>query len=172
MRIPTLAAWIAALALVAGASSATEEQVAPVADAAQAAMPAADAAQVQAPTAPPAGSVERSALTSLVFDREPQDALEEVASDRGRIFYFTEILDMPGETVLHRWEHDGAVMAEVPFEVGSTRWRTYSSKDLDPSWLGRWSVSTLDASGRVLDTREFRVVEAAGEVAPPAAATP
>jgi hypothetical protein len=162
MRIPTLAAWIAALALVAGASNATEEQAAPAEDAARAA----------APTAPPAGSVERSALTSLVFDREPQDALEEVASDRGRIFYFTEVLDMPGETVLHRWEHDGALMAEVPFEVGSTRWRTYSSKDLDPSWLGRWSVSTLDASGRVLDTREFRVVEAAREVAPPAAATP
>jgi hypothetical protein len=162
MRIAILAAWIAALVLVAAASNATEEQAAP----------SAETAQVPAPNAPTAGSVERSALTSIVFDREPQDALEKVASDRGRIFYFTEVRDMPGETVLHRWEYDGAVMAEVPFEVGSTRWRTYSSKDLDPSWLGQWSVSTLDSRGRVLDTREFTVVEAAPEVAPPAAPAP
>jgi hypothetical protein len=162
MRIATLALWIAALALVAAASNATEEE----------ATPTADAAQAPAPTAPPAGSVDRSALTSIVFDREPQDSLEKVANDRGRIFYFTEVLNMPGTTVLHRWEHDGAVMAEVSFEVGSTRWRTHSSKDLDPSWLGPWSVSTVDSNGRVLDTREFTVVEATREVAPPAAATP
>jgi hypothetical protein len=162
MRIPTLAPWIAALALVAGTSSATEEQAAPTETAAEA----------PAPTATACGTVERSTVTSVILDREPQDALERVPNDRGKVFYFTEVCDMPGEKVLHRWEHGGAVVAEIPFEIGSTRWRTYSSKDLDPSQLGSWSVSTLDASGRVLDTREFTVVEAAAEVAPPAAAAP
>jgi hypothetical protein len=157
-----LAPWLAAVVLVAGASSATEEQTVPTETAAAAPAPAASAG----------GSVERSTLTSVILDREPQDALERVPNDRGKVFYFTEVCDMRGEKVLHRWEHGGAVMAEVPFEIGSTRWRTYSSKDIDPSQLGSWSVSTLDASGRVLDTREFTVVEAAPEVAPPAAAAP
>jgi hypothetical protein len=172
MRIPKLAAWIAAVALVAGAANATEEEARPSAAAAESPAPSVDAAEAPAPTAAPGGSVERSAVTSLVFDLEPQDALEKVASDRGKIFYFTEVRDLSGGSVLHRWEHDGAVMAEVSFEIGSPRWRTYSSKDIDPSRLGSWSVSTVDASGRVLDTREFEVVEAAPEVAPPAAATP
>jgi hypothetical protein len=158
MRIATLAPWIAVAALVAGAANATEEQAAP--------------APGGAPAAAPTGSVERSAVTSTIVDREPQDALEEVASDLGKVFYFTEVLDMPGETLMHRWEHDGAVMAEVPFEIGGAHWRTYSSKDLDPGSLGRWTVSTVDASGRVLDARGFVVIEAAPEVAPPAAPTP
>ncbi len=160
MRTPSLAAWIAAVALVAGASNATEEEAPPAAGA------------QEAPAAATGGSVERSAVTSLVFDREPQDALEKVKSDSGKIFYFTEVRDMSGESVVHRWEHDGAVMSEVSFEIGSPRWRTFSSKDIDPSGLGSWSVSTVDASGRVLDTRQFEVVQATPEVAPPAAAAP
>jgi len=162
MRISTLAPWIAAAALVAATSGATEEQ----------APPAADAAKAPAQTAPQSGSVDRSALTSAIFDREPLDALEEVPRDIGKVFYFTEVSGMPGETVRHRWEYGGEVIAEVPFEIGSTRWRTYSSKDVDPSRPGQWSVSTVDASGRVLDTRQFTVLETATEATVPAAPAP
>lgn len=154
MRIPHLA-WITAAALAAGTSNATEEM---------AATPA-KATQSEATSAASAGRVDRSALTGEILDREPQGALEEVSSDRGKVFYFTELADMTGEKVVHRWEHRGEVVAEIPFEVGSTHWRTWSSKDLDPGRTGQWSVSTVDASGKVLDTRIFMVVDGASGAA-------
>jgi hypothetical protein len=161
MRIPTLAPWLATAALLAIAPAAGAEEPPP-------ASPVGSAAA----SAPPSGSVERSVVTSLVFEREPQDALEQVASDAGKVFYFTELRDMPGATVIHRWEHAGEVVAEIPTEVGSARWRTYSTKDLAPDRLGAWTVSTVDSSGRVLDTRQFTVVQAPRATAPPAAPTP
>ena len=72
-----------------------------------------------------------------------------------RIYYFTEIRDMAGQTVTHRWEHDGQVMAEVPFEVGGDRWRVYSSKNLEPSWTGEWKASVVDGSGATLSANTF-----------------
>lgn len=161
MRISYLA-WIAAAALVAGAANATEETGTSPTQPPEAA----------APDATATGAVERATLTSGILDREPQDELDEVASDRGKVFYFTELRDMPGETVLHRWEHRGEVVSEVRFEIGSARWRTWSSKDVDPERLGQWSVSAVGSDGRVLDTRVFTVVEAGSAAAVPAAPTP
>ena len=67
-------------------------------------------------------------VTTAIAEREPQDSITEISSDLTRIFYFTEIREMAGETVIHRWEFGGEVLAEVPFEVGGPRWRAYSSK--------------------------------------------
>ena len=89
------------------------------------------------------------------MDREPQDSLHSLSNDTLRVFYFTEIRDAAGETVVHRWEWNGRVMAEVPFEVGGPRWRIFSSKSLDPNWLGEWTVSLVDASGRVLGSDQL-----------------
>ena len=117
------------------------------------------------------GSVSRSAVTRGIVDREPQDELTRVGNDLPEIFYFTELRDLEGDTVVHRWEWNGQVMAEVSFQVGGPRWRVNSSKSLDASWLGQWSVSVLDGAGQVLSQQEFEVVEAAAEpVAPPPAA--
>ena len=62
---------------------------------------------------------------------------------------------MTGKTVLHRWEYNGQVMAEVPLAVGGPRWRTYSSKNLEPLWLGEWAVSVVDDKGNVLAKRQL-----------------
>jgi hypothetical protein len=158
MRTRHLALCLATSLLAAGGAAATETE--------QSATPPAKAQEMApqqtapTPSTTPSGSVDRSALTSAIIEREPQDDLREVGIDQGKIFYFTEVHDMPGGTVVHRWEHGGEVVAEVPFEIGGTRWRTYSSKDLMPGWTGAWTVSTLDPAGRVLDTQSFTVVEA------------
>jgi hypothetical protein len=89
--------------------------------------PTENAAEAAAPSAPPTVSVDRSALTRAIFDREPVDAVDQVASDSGRVFYVTEIRDLVGATLRHRWEYAGDVMAEVPSEIGGAHWRIYSS---------------------------------------------
>jgi hypothetical protein len=45
--------------------------------------------------------------------------------------------------------------------VGGPRWRVYSSKELDSSWLGEWTVSVIDAYDRVLRKDAFQYTRAA-----------
>ena len=174
MRTTCLILGLSASLLGAGPALSTEHESDPAAAMApqQAPPPAALPSQgsVDRAALPSQGSVDRAALTLTILDREPQGEVSQVTVDQGQIFYFTEVTDMPGETVVHRWEFEGQVLAEVPFEIGSTRWRTYSSKDLLPAWIGDWTVSTLDASGRVLDSRQFSVLD--GQAAPALPAAP
>jgi hypothetical protein len=113
------------------------------------------------------GTVARAAFTSAVENREPTDKLSSLNNDQGEILFFTELRDMAGLSVTHRWEHGGKIFAEVPFQVGGNRWRVYSSKQLDPSWTGEWKASVVSANGETLSVSTFNY-----DIAPAAPATP
>lgn len=130
--------------------------------------PAAGSAE---PAVPAAGRVTRAQFTSAVKNLEPLDSLMALSNDKTRIAYFTEIQDMAGQTVIHRWEYNGKVMAEVPFKVGAARWRVYSTKTLDPSWVGEWKASVVDSAGSSLSVNTFTYAKAADAPSAPAAAT-
>lgn len=127
--------------------------------------PPAAAAPAQPAAAPVTGSVARAQFASAVQDREPTDKLTALTNDKTRIYFFTELKDMDGHKVTHRWEHDGKVIYEQTFDVTSPRYRTYSSKTLDPSWTGEWKVAVVDDHGGTLSASTFTY-----EVAPKAAA--
>ncbi|MBD3619718.1 MAG: DUF2914 domain-containing protein [Chromatiales bacterium] len=112
------------------------------------------------------GSVARARFTSAVDNREPVDDLSRVENDIRTVYFFTELMDMDGQTVIHRWRYDGNVMAEVDFAVGGPRWRVSSSKNLLPEWTGTWEVDVLNANGEVVETRSFDYVEAPAAPAP------
>ena len=101
------------------------------------------------------GSVVKAVFTTGVVDREPVDEVNSVYSDTKKLFFFTDIRNMQGKTVLHRWLHNGQIRAEVSFEVGGPRWRTYSSKNLSDEWLGNWKAEVLDSEGNRLHEAEF-----------------
>ena len=130
-----------------------------------AAAPAADAAEQT-------GSVARAVFTSAVNNREPTDNLTSLTNDTTSIMFFTELQGLQGQTVTHRWERGEDVMSEVKFEVGSARWRVYSSKRLDPSWTGEWKVSVLDANGSTLSASTFTYATAAEAPAAEPASAP
>lgn len=109
----------------------------------------------------PEGRVAEASFTTGIVDRAPVDTITTLSDDRRKIFYFTDVRDMTGQTVTHRWEFNDQVMAEVPFEIRGPRWRIYSSKTLEPVWLGEWRASTVDASGRVLSSNTFSYTRAA-----------
>jgi hypothetical protein len=103
--------------------------------------------------------VARAQFTTRIEGREPADRVEAVFPSNGQalrtLFYFTEITGLSGETVTHRWEHEGQVMAEVSFDIGSDRWRVYSSKDLTEAMTGEWRVVVTDSQGQVIKTESF-----------------
>jgi hypothetical protein len=103
-----------------------------------------------------AGEVARAQFTSAVDAREPADDLAEAAAANvTKIYFFTELRDLEGQTVTHRWSYGGEAKAEVSFTVGSPRWRVWSSKELLPEWAGTWTVAVVDAGGNVLTEKNF-----------------
>ncbi len=101
------------------------------------------------------GLVPRALFTLTISKREPGEELTEFTSGQRKVFFFTELGDLTGQRVMHRWEHNGKVMAEVEFDVGGSPWRVYSSKTMRPDWVGEWTASVVDPQGRVLSSRGF-----------------
>lgn len=139
---------VVVIALIAAVGMAQAQQ-APVMASDEAVQPGGVEAQVVT------GQVARAAFTSGVVEREPIDNLLSADTTTDRIYFFTELLDLEGETVTHRWQYQGNVMAEVSFNVGGPRWRVYSSKSLVPEWAGNWYVDVVDGAGNVLYTGEL-----------------
>jgi hypothetical protein len=160
--LPAAAGW--AVAEMEG-----EEALSEAADDAAMNTPPASAVAEEAAVAAPTGKVSRSAFTSEIADREPVDQITALENDATSIYFFSELVGLEGQTVVHRWEHNGEMLAEVPFEVGGPRWRVYSSKKLDPLWLGEWSVRVVDGAGNELSLDRFTYSEA--EAAPSAPAS-
>ena len=113
------------------------------------------------------GSVVRAQFTTAVEAREPVDEISALDTNTSRVAFFTELEGMAGRTITHRWEHNGAVMAEVPFEIGADRWRTHSTKALLPGWVGEWTVSVVDEDNHELARSKMLYTAAA-----PSAETP
>ncbi len=101
------------------------------------------------------GSVGKAVFTTGVVERQPVDEVNSVYTDTKKLFFFTDIRNMQGKTVLHRWLHEGQTLAEVSFEVGGPSWRIYSSKNLSDEWLGNWKAEVVDSAGNRLHEAEF-----------------
>lgn len=101
------------------------------------------------------GSVARAIITTAVVDREPVNNLERVLAGNEKVNFFTEVRDMAGEKIRHRWSHGGEMRAEIEFTIGGPRWRIWSSKNLIPEWAGEWTVEVVDAADKVLSEKRF-----------------
>ncbi len=62
---------------------------------------------------------------------------------------------------------DSSDLPAIGFRTpGGSRWRVYSTKNLEPSWLGQWTVRVEDADGRELHRAGFSYVSTADAMAP------
>lgn len=105
------------------------------------------------------GEVSRAIFTTDVINREPVDDLKQISTETGIVKFFTDLRDMSGHKVIHRWEYGGKVISEIEYEVRGPRWRIWSSKNMMPDWVGMWTVSVVNTVGEVIDTRQFEYIE-------------
>lgn len=104
------------------------------------------------------GEAKRAIVTTAIESREPTDNLNDsnVTTDVTKVYFFTEIMYQANTSVTHRWFLDGKLEAEVVLKIGSNRWRTYSSKNLVPSYhKGNWQVEAVSEKGAVLGSTTF-----------------
>jgi len=100
-------------------------------------------------------AVTRAVFAKAVENREPVDTFTTLGNSTTRVYFFSEIRGMAGQSVLHRWEHNEKILQEVTFKIESNRWRAFSSKTLDPQLTGEWKVSVVDAAGGTLSVNTF-----------------
>lgn len=109
-----------------------------------------------------AESIARAQFTSDVVEREPIDNLgPTIPVQYGgiqKVYFFTDLRDMSGDQVTHRWTLDGEMMAEIPFNIGGDRWRIWSSKRLLPGFDGLWAVEIV-RNGSVIETHTFEYLD-------------
>lgn len=104
--------------------------------------------------------VTRAVFTSAVQNREPTDTITSLSNDKNKIYFYSELTGLGGQSVTHRWEYQGKTIAEVKFNVGGPRWRVWSSKTLLPQWTGEWRVSVIDGNGNKVGEATFNYTEA------------
>lgn len=103
----------------------------------------------------PDAYVARAIFTTGVVNREPVDQVVSLDPEQQSIYFFTDLRNLQGRIVKHRWEFEGQFMGEIEFRVGGPRWRVYSKKTLNPGVSGKWTVLVLDESGWPLHASMF-----------------
>ena len=130
-----------------------------------------DASAEEVPLTPFQGlipQVARAQFTNGVEDREPIDELGPTIGMQGedvrQLYFFTDIRGMNGQTVTHRWQHEGQVVAEVTFDIRGERWRVFSSKNLLPNKTGHWEVVVVDSSDTPMHMSSFLYQNSEGDI--------
>ena len=101
------------------------------------------------------GSVANATFTSGVTDGTPIDFRQAFFTDTPVVYYYSELLDLTGQTVRHRWSLEGKLMHEVPVKVSRARQPAWSRTAMQPDWTGNWTVEVVDERGNVVGRSNF-----------------
>jgi len=95
--------------------------------------------------------IEDAVICRDVIDREPVGAGDVFSTDLTKIMCFTRVTGSKEKTeILHNWYFGDKMVASIPLHVGSTNWRTYSSKKIIPTDSGEWKVEILSQDEALL----------------------
>ncbi len=103
----------------------------------------------------PHENISNAVFALNIEDRVPINIVEEADNSLGKIYFFTNIRNLEGERITHRWIYKDKVMADVSFEINGPRWRVWSSKNLWYTWIGEWKVQVLSRDGSLLYEKIF-----------------
>lgn len=107
-------------------------------------------------------NIRRAIITDSIVKREPATDLSNstISTDVRKVYLFTEVIGKAGTMITHRWFLDGKLEVEVVLKIGGNRWRTNSSKTLDPTMhLGSWQVEVVDEKNHAIALANFNYGE-------------
>lgn len=103
-------------------------------------------------------NVAEALFTTGIEDRQPVDQVLVLTNDIQKVYFYSDIRKLSGQTILHRWEYEGNLVSEKKFDVGGPRWRVYSQKILNPKMTGIWSVTIQDGNGWPIYVEQFKYI--------------
>ena len=101
------------------------------------------------------GGGNRVAFTTQIVNKEPSNNLSEVDRAQQQLLFFTELRNLTGKRVTHRWIYNGSVVYEKAFNVGGARWRVWSQKTIT-AYQGTLTVEIV-AGNQVLQSAIINV---------------
>jgi Protein of unknown function (DUF2914) len=101
------------------------------------------------------GSVANATFTSNVSDGAPVDYRDAFDTTTGVVYYYTEVLNLHGQTIKHRWRRQGKIVQEVSIPVQRERQAVWSKSMMQPEWTGAWTVEVVNGRGEVIEVDSF-----------------
>jgi len=105
------------------------------------------------------GDVVRAFFTTEIKNNEPQNEVLILENNKRDIYFFTELRNMQGRTVIHRWEYNGKTVKQKKIKVSKKRFRVSSRHKLSVKQTGKWTVIVTDDNGWPLKAAIFMYVE-------------
>ncbi len=106
--------------------------------------------------------VTRALLVTKMSSREPiGESIDSIQIDKNkalRLYFFTELNGMAGQTIIYRWLHGEKLIYSKKVSVtGDNTWRSYIGKLVPHSMAGQWIVEVLDSHNNLLVKKSFLV---------------
>lgn len=102
------------------------------------------------------GAAARAIFTTEISNKEPVNDLNSVAVTSRTVSFFTELVNLNGKVVTHRWSVSGNVVYTKDFRVGADRWRVWTTKTITPFVNGMVVVQIL-VDGQAISQETIRV---------------
>ena len=102
-------------------------------------------------------NVQRFIIAPRVINNEPVGTISDIKFEKNiaGIFAFTEVTDLKDTSLYYYWRLNGEEVTKVRVDVGGKRWRTYSSKVIQPHMRGEWTVEMQNKNGETLAISRF-----------------
>jgi hypothetical protein len=108
--------------------------------------------------------ITRADLANVIVDLEPKEVLQstaELTEPFVKLYFFTDLDNRAGDRITYIWSLNGKEAARIRVPVGSDRWRSHSSKNINKNMRGEWKVVVTDQQGDTLASSEFVMPEVA-----------
>ncbi|RBW47676.1 hypothetical protein DS885_01615 [Psychromonas sp. B3M02] len=101
--------------------------------------------------------INRFQIAPMVEDHEPLGTINDIEFEDGTltIYAFSEVYDLKDTVLYYVWSLNGRDVATVPIKIGADRWRSHSTKFIEPSMKGQWSVKLQNSQGDTLAINQF-----------------
>ena len=103
-------------------------------------------------------NIQEMVFCRSIEDREPVEPDSLFNDTVGQIYCYTKVTSVTDTTsIFHVWFHENEEKAKVELVIGSSPWRTWSSKLILKEWTGIWRVDIQLPNGRLIRSKEFLV---------------
>lgn len=153
MRLTVVIAGLAVVGLVAGSRALEGQAGVDVSVPAAAGEPAAEASDLKVDVK----------IARGVENREPTEVGDSFPASLDQVVGWTRVQGASEPTeIRHVWSHEGKEVAELPLQVKSSSYRTWTKKSI-AGQAGSWSLTVKDAAGNVLASKDFTVTADAAQ---------
>ena len=102
-------------------------------------------------------NVTRFVIASSVIENEPVGEINNIIfkNNIATVYAFSEIIDLKDTALYYIWSVDGQQVAKVKLNINGDRWRSHSSKFIQPTMHGQWKVELQNGKDEILAVNRF-----------------